>query len=263
MQTSKSPSRNSLAAKAGAAPRAVTTALCLGLSLGAGTLGAKALLLGEVQVTCPIDGKSFKTAVIAGFVLHGVRLDLKPLGSLIAPNPFPVCPENGFVMYRSQFSDAEVAAIKPIVLTDEFRKQRAKHTDYYMAAYVKERLGGDDYDLAQTYLQASWEAERDKPQLTVLYRTLALERFEAFLQHDASKSEHWWTASMLAGELERLLGRFEAVEARFRDLPFEEARTSLGQAGSALVSATDQIRLHALSHNAAPEMYSEAVGRRT
>jgi len=36
--------------------------------------------------------------------MRAVRLDLKPMGALIAPNPLPVCPDNGFVVYKKEFT---------------------------------------------------------------------------------------------------------------------------------------------------------------
>ena len=212
-------------------------------------------------MTCPIGGKKFTAPVISAYVIDAVRLDLKPLGALIAPNPLPVCPDNGFVVYKKQFSKAEIAAIRPIVLSADYRRLRRGPTDYYMAAYVKERVGADDYDLGQTYLQASWEAERERPDLVDHYRALALEKLDAFLKKNASHSEQWWTASLLVGDLERMLGNFDAAEARLKSLPYEEAKATLGPRGDALTKAADQVRLHALARNAAPEFYSDTVGR--
>ena len=215
-------------------------------------------------MSCPIDGKTFTAPAISAYVIRAVRLDLKPLGALIAPNPLPVCPENGFVVYKKEFTPAEIAAIKPIVLSPDYRQLRDDHTDYYMAAYVKERVGADDYDIGQTYLQASWEAERDRPQSVVYhYRSLALGKPDAFLKQDHSRSEQWWTASLLVGELERMLGHFDAAEARLKALPYKQAKATLGEKGAALARAAEQIRLHARSRNAAPEFYSDLVGRGT
>jgi hypothetical protein len=221
------------------------------------------LVVHEVDVTCPIGGQSFKAPIISAYAMRAVRLDLKPIGALVAPNPLPVCPDNGFVVYKKAFTGDELAAIKDIVLGDDYRRLRAGHTDYYMAAYVKDRVGADDFDLGQTYLQASWEAERDRHHLVDQYRAHAVEKLDAFVTRDPDRSERWWTAVLLAAEAERMLGRFDAVEARLKGLRLEEVEASLGQTGAALVKAIDQIRLHALSRNAAPELFSDAVGQRS
>jgi hypothetical protein len=53
-----------------------------------------------------------------------------------------------------------------------------------MVAYVKERLEGDDYDLGNIYLRASWEAESEQLPLVHQYQALAIARYDAFLKRD-------------------------------------------------------------------------------
>src|SRR5262245_20026034 len=63
----------------------------------------------KVELTCPIGGQKFKATIVTSNTFWGRRLDLKP----VAPTPssvprlLPVCPENGFVMYKREFSDEE------------------------------------------------------------------------------------------------------------------------------------------------------------
>jgi hypothetical protein len=166
-----------------------------------------ALTFSEAEFTCPIGGTKFKSRVVASSSRFGVRLDFKPMGALIAPNPFPVCPDNGFVMYKEQFSEEEIARLAPIVLADEYQRGRHEHTDHYLAAYLRERMGADDFALAFLYLQSSWQAE-EMPELLSRYRSLALQKFDAYLARDNSRSTAWWNASVVAAELDRLSGQF-------------------------------------------------------
>src|SRR5262245_59152654 len=198
------------------------------------------------EFTCPIGGGKFYAEVVGTHTQMGMRLDLRPLGALRAPLPLPVCPDNGFVMYRETFAAAEIAALEPLVLSDEYRRLRAQHTDYYMVAHLRQRMGADDLTLAYLYLQASWEAETERPRLLASYRSSALERFEAFLQIDNSYSEQWWTAAVLVAELNRLLGRFDAAGTQLQGLPMDRVR-----AGSAWPRVIDQIRRHATSNSSA------------
>jgi hypothetical protein len=213
--------------------------------LGIATQAANALTTYEAQVTCPIDGTTFTATMVSSFYQQGMRLDSKPLGSLIAPYPYPVCPGNGFVMYQNEFAAGELSAIKAIVLTDDYRRARSENTDYFMVAYVKERLGGNDYDLGNMYLRAGWEAEDNKPKLVRQYQTLALTKYDAFLKRDSGRTEDWWAASVVAAELDRLLGNFDAAETRLNSLPPASNNT--------LRQAINQIRAHAHNHNAKPE----------
>lgn len=231
-------------------------AVLLGALLLAATLptvSAFALTFREADFICPIDGKTFKARVVGSYTQFGMRLDLKPFGALIAPIPMPVCPDNGFVMFKKQFSDAEIAKLKPIVLGDEYRRTRQQHTDHYMAAYLLERLGADDLELAHLYLKASWEAEtRKAPALVEQYRLLALHRFESFLKKDTSRSPQWWSTAVVSAELERLLGRFDEAEKRLGELPVAEL-----EAKSVLHKVIQQIRTHAKNHNVSPEQLAK------
>jgi hypothetical protein len=79
----------------------------------------------------------------------------------------------------------------------------------------------------------------------VRYRTLALEKLDASLLHETRGSEDWWRSTILAAELERLLGRFAAAQKRLADLPVAEA--SEGQRGAII-----KIRDLAVAGNAQP-----------
>lgn len=203
----------------------------------------------ELTITCPIDGQPFKANIMASYFQSGMRLDFKPIGALITPYPYPVCPGNGFVMYQETFSDAELNAIRTIVLSDEYRRLRAENTDYFMVAYMKQRLGAGQYELGSIYLRASWEAERDAPGRVDGYRVLAREAFDKFLSGKRTHTEEWWTATVLATELDRLLSQFGAVELRISMLPLAE----MGATQPALRTMLDQIRKHAQQQNAAPQ----------
>lgn len=229
---------------------ATVVAIAAAVSLGI-TSQARAVTTYRVQVTCPIDGQQFTTTMMSSYFQSGVRLDSKPVGSVIAPYPLPVCPGNGFVMYKSDFSNAEIDALRLIVSSTEFVRLRGENTDYYMAAYVAERVGSSDYELGNMYVKASWEAERDRSQLVDQYRSLALAKLDAFVKEETDRSNDWWVASVLAAEMDRLLGHFDAVEARFNTLPVAELLELFPETN--LMEVLEQIRTHARNHNAEPE----------
>src|SRR5262245_41634720 len=231
-----------------------------GLTFPGAVQMAGALTLYEMELTCPIDGQKFRTSMVASYTSRGVRLDLKPVGTDVAPYPYPVCPGNGFVIFQSEFSDAELAAIRSIVVSDEFKAYRREHTDRAVVAYVKQRLGADDFDVAFSYLQASWEAERDRPQLVDRYRALALEKFDAAREHGRLDEDDWWTAAVMGAELTRLAGDFAAAEARLRDLPRRELAAADGSKSTKnamLAKVIDQIARHASNRTAEPQELSD------
>src|SRR5262245_12112417 len=114
---------------------ALSTLVALGALLGSAAERTQALTMFDKEVTCPIGGQTLKTKAVAIYRQTGMRLDSKPLGSLVAPMPYPVCPENGFVMYKDEFSEDELATLRPIVLSETYRQARQEHTDHYMAAF--------------------------------------------------------------------------------------------------------------------------------
>lgn len=196
--------------------------------MAAGAAGpAQALTYSDKMVICPLDGRPFMARVVNSYTQFGVRLDLKPYGALDAPTPLPVCPGNGFVMFKRKFTPAQIATIKKIVFTDAYRKARAKNTNYYMAGYIRERMGAGGDVLGHYYLRASWEAENGK--LTAdqrRYMALALAKFDGFLGTSPKKDRKWWTAQLLAANIERKLGRFAGARVRLERLPVQTLAAS-------------------------------------
>lgn len=244
-------SRTSGTAKRYALARAALIAAVIGANAIPAAETAMAATSYEVRITCPIDGQPFTATLVGSYFQSGMRLDFKPIGSLAAPAPYPVCPGNGFVVYKETFSDDELNAIRAIVASDEYRQLRSDNTDYFMVAYVKEQLGANQYDLGHTYLRASWEAERDMPDLADPYRRLARQAFDNFRRAERNHTEEWWTAAVLATEIDRLLARFEAVEFGISIMPLAE----LGARHPELKAVLDQIRMHANRRNSAPEQF--------
>lgn len=221
---------------------------------------ALSLTMGKQEFTCPIGGEKFTAEVVNSHTQFGMRLDLRPVGAMLAPIPLPVCPGNGFVMFKNDFTPEDIKALEPIVLSDDYRQARKQHTDYYMVAFMRAKLGAEPLELARFYQRASWEAEGryaspsqqpyEKPELVTQYRTLALQNLDAFLQKDQSYSTQWWTAAVIAAELERLLGHFDAAQKRVAELPVGKLA-----ADSPVRRAIDQIGAQALKHNANPEKF--------
>ena len=81
------------------------------------------------------------------------------------------------------------------------------------------------------------------PQITARYRELALKKLDAALSRDQQ-----WGSVLLAAELERLLGRFDAVEARLAAVPS-------GALDGVQAKALEQIRKHAQSRNVEPQVF--------
>lgn len=183
---------------------------------------ASALTYGEKTETCPLDGKPFTYQAVASYTQFGMQLDLRPIGALVAPIPLPVCPESGFVVYREDYSEQDIAFFRDLVRTSEYRTIREDNTDYFVAAHQVDRLDGDSWTIAFLTLQATWEVQ-DQPAMYRRYAELALERFEtagATLSRGGEDAEKWWVAKLIPVNLHRRLGRFEAARLMLAELPY-------------------------------------------
>lgn len=183
---------------------------------------AHALTYAETTVTCPLDGKEFQYQAVASYSRFGMQLDLKPLGALVAPIPLPVCPRSGFVMYRDDFTGADIAFFKKLVATPEYRELRRAHSDYFVAAHQAGKRGEDAFDVAYLTLQASWEVD-EEPARYEKYARAALARFQ---DYDASRaalraSQEWWTAKLLIVNLHRRLAEFDRAADLLAELPLQ------------------------------------------
>lgn len=196
--------------------KVLTRALILAaIALSAPT--AHAMTVGEIDVVCPIDGKRFKTITAFSGSQFGMQLDLKPVGPTPAPWPLAKCPGNGFVVYKKTFSAEELARLRPYVRSEAYRALVPGHTNYFLAAKLQQALNEPPARVAITLLQATSEA-RDDDQYRA-YATEALAAYEQVLQAPPKDEVDRLTAVLVAGELERRLGRFDLARSRFLAIP--------------------------------------------
>jgi hypothetical protein len=194
----------------------------------AGTPFANALTFMEMELVCPVDGERFKTTLARSGTSVGQFLDLKPFGPTIAPWPLAKCPASGFVMYKQQFPEDEIARFREYVVSDEYKALVAVHTNYYLTARLRAHLGEKPSQLAYILLQATWEAK--SPAQYQQYAAEALEAYKASLAEGSLDSKQSLNSQFVAGELERRLGRFDDAKARFLAVAgHEEAKSEVFQ----------------------------------
>jgi uncharacterized protein (DUF2225 family) len=172
----------------------------------------------ETDITCPMCHTTFKAVIDLSSSRQGMRLDLKPVGSIPAPWAIPKCPKCGFIVYKQEWEEEEQLQVQQFVNSDEYKTLLTDNSTYYILAKIYEHVGMDDLEIAHTYLKASWQVEHDKVKCAK-YMTESLKHFEAFL---ASKNEenrsNVLMADLVSGEIERRLSMFDQAAARFTRL---------------------------------------------
>lgn len=186
-------------------------ALCLATS------GARGHTMAEESFTCPIDGKKFQDFMDMSGTQFGMRLDFKPLGPTAAPWKVAQCPKCHYVFFEEKPDAATIAKLKPYILSQSYQSPAKGNTTYYCLAKIREFLGEGDLAVGNTYVRASWQVDKDSKRCAE-YEALALEKLTKGLAASAEGSEELVNVSLLCGELERRLGKFEDARKRFEAL---------------------------------------------
>ena len=171
---------------------------------------APALTYGTGTFTCPVTDKPFEAAVMMSGTRFGSYLDFRPFGPIASPDPLPVCPDASlFPLFKESFTPDEVAQIKRIVQTPEYKALiQARHQPYYVAAQVKALLRYDPIEVAQDLLSASWQAQPGSEQQQSYVRE-ARARFADAADARGQAPELVRAARFLQVELSRQLGEFD------------------------------------------------------
>lgn len=200
-------------------PRAALFASGLGLSLvmGLSPSAARAMTFMEVEIVCPIDGKTFSTRVMGSGTAFGRYFDGQHYGAIASPAPLPACPDNGFIVADPQrrYGEAELTRLRAFVDSPRYRGWVADDTPYYRLAQQMIFLGESQESLDGILLAATWEAGARYPR----YAEQALQAWQRRVLRAAGKDrDAEYGARLLVGELQRRLGRFDEALATFEAL---------------------------------------------
>jgi hypothetical protein len=208
--------------------------------------------VGEERVVCPFSRRPFLALVEMSGTQMCQRFDFKPVGYIGAPSLVPICPDHGFAIDRELFN-TEVEKLRPWVESPEFRRMAAEESPYYRIAQARERLSAAPEQIAFAYLSASWQVEEDPPRYQ-RYIDLAVRALDAHIAAVAAAPDAGGRqlsaddATVLAAELERRLGRFDAARTRLATLDggSEASLATFVQRERELIDARDAER-HYLS----------------
>lgn len=175
-------------------------------------LAAASLAAEPITFTCPIGAAEFSLEVAPSPQPSDQNLDFKPVGEgVISPRPIPVCPGNGFVVYRDDFSAEEISALSTYVLSSEYRALKDIHTPYYLLAKLLDIQQRPVLEVAFTYLRASWEVDTENTRYEE-YAKAAADGFETYLVDADQRVPDYFTSHLLLAELKRRVGDFAGAK---------------------------------------------------
>jgi hypothetical protein len=180
------------------------------------SVSATALTFRNVDYICPVGGEAFSSPQVGSATYFGMNLDTRPEGMGPVPWPLPKCPGNGFVIFAEKFPEDELSKLTQLVGSPEYQALRNRESDYFLAAFLMERIERPARSIAYTLLNASWEAQ--KPEQEQRYLDAALRHYLSSLDAAKGTGDELLADQFLAGELERRLGKFSEAESRFKAL---------------------------------------------
>ncbi len=194
-------------------------AVCLTLLCGMTALNAHGLTYAQKEYVCPIGGEAFLASIPMSGTSFGMRTDLKQIGAISSPWELPKCPSNHFVIFKSEFSDDELAKFASVIKSKAFQAIPKEASTYYYLANMLEMAGYPSSEVAYRYLQSSWELEGSNPTLRQQALQKSLTHYEISLKELSSatddEEERLASAIVLVGELNRLLGHSDVAKQHF------------------------------------------------
>lgn len=163
---------------------------------------------------CPIGGEKYTALQLGTHSTYGSYLDLTRVSYLKFPIAVPVCPSNGFVDFKEDYTPAELQAFKTVIESEAYKALLGKHTSYYLMARMIEMAGVGDYDLWWLDNVAASEAESCELPVFDDYVRRSLASADAALAKATPADKDYWPLQLTAINRMRGLGQFEQASAR-------------------------------------------------
>ncbi len=171
-------------------------------------MAAKASIIESQRMRCPVGGEPISVHHARSLFIAEQDMDFKTYGpGLSLLHNYPECSLNGFVVFKMDFTSAEVETLRGFLRSKAFLAAR-NEVSSYRAYLMKRRLGGySDAELGATLLRATWEAEgfwqyRSYAKGALFYYAREAERLRSESTPEAYHAMH------IKGELSRRLMKF-------------------------------------------------------
>jgi hypothetical protein len=130
------------------------------------------------------------------------------------PVPLPVCPTNGLVVAKEEYSEEVSENLKKVIESKFYKDLYAqKHATYYLYAKTKELTKEQFDDYWWLYLNATWEADNCKNKIR--YKEYALEVISAAEKRRAQlkdSEELYWVLKIVTADMHRRMGDFKSSQ---------------------------------------------------
>lgn len=199
-----------------------------------------------VKIVCPLDGTEFSAVQDFSGYSSGQRLDMRKMGAISQPWELARCPRCGFPVYQKYITEPELARLREIVASERFHAEALPARPWFALGILKEELKAEPFEIATTYLSASWEAENEhdaKAYVLAAQRAITwFDRAADTLKDKPDKTKDRCFALYLPVELARRIGDFAQAEKRLIEKPDVSAVAWLStalQTQAKLVAAKD------------------------
>ncbi len=179
-----------------------------------------------IEYTCPIDGQKFQAMTPMSGTSFGARLDGRRIGPIAVPYPYPVCPGNGFVLYRDSTKlDADyIARAKALVQTADYQRIQYSESTHFLAAWIAERMGENQSVIAGLLREAAWDAE-GRADKHPRYLRAAADGLRAWQAAQSDHNEGWLYRQIVLAELLRQAGDFAEARRVLNETPRQPVET--------------------------------------
>ena len=110
-----------------------------------------------VRLDCPLGTGIAKGFEMSSMYINDIGLDGRPYGPHQGTIPPPVCVDNGFVVYKDEFTDSELSHLEKYIFSPEYQQiWRSGSPAFYRLAKIYEYLEHPIHTYARLYLVATW-----------------------------------------------------------------------------------------------------------
>ncbi len=165
----------------------------------------------ETTFVCPLGGEEFVGLTLGTYSTYGIYLDFSRVSYLRLPIPLPVCPSNGFVVFKEDFTQKELDRLAEVTSSDAYKALLGKNSSYFLFAYLAEQTALDAVEPWWLYNLASAEIDGCDEALYRRYIPIVIDRAEKQLASTNPDEQVFWVLNIIIANAHRRIGDFAAA----------------------------------------------------